>query len=30
MVQAQSRLVAKLSLEIAKEIKRLEETGARQ
>ncbi|MGD8333194.1 MAG: PqiC family protein [Desulfobacterales bacterium] len=30
MVQAQSRLVAKLSLEIAKEIKRLEEIGARQ
>jgi uncharacterized lipoprotein YmbA len=30
MVRAQSRLVAKLSLEIAKEIKRLEETGARQ
>jgi uncharacterized lipoprotein YmbA len=30
MVIAQSRLMAKLSLEIAKEIKRLEETGARQ
>ena len=30
MVSAQSRLVAKLSLEIAQEIKRLEETGARQ
>lgn len=30
MVQAQSRLVAKLSMEIAKEIKRLEEIGARQ
>ena len=30
MVSAQSRLVAKLSLEIAEEIKRLEETGSRQ
>ncbi|MGD9150676.1 MAG: PqiC family protein [Desulfobacterales bacterium] len=30
LVSAQSRLVAKLSLEIAQEIKRLEETGARQ
>ena len=30
MVQAQSRLIGKLSLEIAQEIKRLEETGARQ
>lgn len=30
MVSAQSRLVAKLSLEIAQEIKRLEETGTRQ
>ena len=30
MVAAQSRLVAKLSLEIAEEIKRLEETAARQ
>ena len=30
MVSAQSRLVAKLSLEIAEEIKRLEETGARR
>jgi hypothetical protein len=29
MVSALSRLVAKLSLEIAQEIKRLEETGAR-
>jgi uncharacterized lipoprotein YmbA len=30
MVSAQSRLVATLSFEIAQEIKRLEETGARQ
>ena len=30
MVSAQSRLVAKLSVEIAQEIKRLEETAARQ
>ncbi|MGD8963153.1 MAG: PqiC family protein [Desulfobacterales bacterium] len=30
MVSAQSRLVARLSLEIAEEIKQLEETGARQ
>lgn len=30
MVSAQSRLVAKLSLEIAQEINQLEETGARQ
>ena len=30
MVSAQSRLVARLSLEIAEEIKRLEETTARQ